>query len=122
MASEDFFGRNAWQWDEEDERIKYALSMMEGSAVTPFALTYRKKMTGEFGFPRSDGYDLWENFKNQIQGKFSVLHRAQRALRDMEKVRSKGDIEKYLLTLENLNIDAEMSGVAWRDMIQKRLP
>ena len=39
----------------------------------------------------------------------------------MEKVRYEGDIEKYLLTLENLNIDAEMSGVAWRHMIQKRL-
>ena len=67
MACEDFFGRNAWQWEEEDERIKYVLSMMEGSAVNPFAITYRKKMTGEFGFPRSDGYELWENFKNQIQ-------------------------------------------------------
>ena len=99
--------------------IKYAESMMEGSAVTPFAITYRKKMTGEFGLPRSDGHDLWENFKNQIQGKFSILHRAQSALRDMEKVRYEGDIEKYLLTLENLNIDEEMSGVAWRNMIEK---
>ena len=32
----------------------------------------------------------------------------------MEKVGYEGDIEKYLLTLENLNIDAEMSGVAGR--------
>ena len=40
----------------------------------------------------------------------------------MEKVRYERDIEKYLLTLENLNIDAEMSGVAWRNMIEKRLP
>ena len=111
MASEDSFGRNAWQWEEEDERIKYALSMMEGTAVAPFAITYRKKMTVEFGFPRSDGYDLWENFKTQIQETFSILHRAQRALMDMEKVRYEGDIEKYLLTLENLNIDAEMSVV-----------
>ena len=93
MACEDFFGRNAGQWEEEDARIKYALSMMEGSAVTPFAISYRKKMTGEFGFPRSDGYDLWENFKNQIQEKFSILHRAQRALRDMEKVRYEGEYE-----------------------------
>ena len=86
--------------------------MMEGSAVTPFAITYRKKMTGEFGFPPCDGYDLWENFKNQIQQRFSILHRAQRALRDIEKVRYEGHIEKYLLALENQNIDAEMSGVA----------
>ena len=40
----------------------------------------------------------------------------------MEKVRYEGDIEKYLLTLENPNIDAEMSGVAWRNMIEKGLP
>ena len=40
----------------------------------------------------------------------------------MERVRYEEDNEKYLLTLENLNIDTEMSGVAWRDMIQKRLP
>ena len=40
----------------------------------------------------------------------------------MEKVRYEGDIEKYQLTLENLNIDAEMTGVAWRHMIEKRLP
>ena len=39
MASEDFFGRNASQWEEEDERSKYALSMMEGSTVSPFAIT-----------------------------------------------------------------------------------
>ena len=40
----------------------------------------------------------------------------------MEKVRYERDIEKYLLTLENLNIDADVSGVAWRKMIEKRLP
>ena len=40
----------------------------------------------------------------------------------MEKVRYEGDIEKYLLTLENLNSDAEMSVVACRNMIEKRLP
>ena len=42
MTCEDFFQRNAWQWEEEEERIKYVLSMMDGSAVTPFAITYRK--------------------------------------------------------------------------------
>ena len=122
MTCEDFFERNAWQWEEEEERIKYALSMMDGNAVTPFAITYRKKMTGEFGFPKHDGYDLSINFKAQLHDKFSIMHRAQRALRDMEKVQYEGDIEKYLLTLENLNIDAEMTGVAWRHMIEKRLP
>ena len=40
----------------------------------------------------------------------------------MEKVRYEGDIKKYLLTLENLNIDAEMTGIGRRHMIEKRLP
>ena len=40
MACEEVFGRNAWQWEEEDERIKYVISMMEGSAGTPFAIMY----------------------------------------------------------------------------------
>ena len=40
----------------------------------------------------------------------------------MEKVRYEGEIDKYLLTLENLTIDAEMAGVAWRNMIEKLLP
>ena len=122
MACVDFFGRNAWQWEEEDERIKLAQTMMEGSAVTPFAITYQKKMTGKFGFPRSDRYDLWDNFKNPIEEKFSILQRAQDALKNMEKVRYEGDIEKYLLTLEILIIDEEMSRVAWRNMIENRLP
>ena len=95
---------------------------MEESAVTTFAITYLKKITGEFGFPRSDGYDLWENFKTKIQEKFSILHRGPKALRDMEKVMYEGDIEEYLLTLGNINIDAEMSGVAWQNMIEKHLP
>ena len=40
----------------------------------------------------------------------------------MEKVRYEGDIDKYLLTLEKVNIDREMTGVAWRNMIEKSLP
>ena len=62
MTCEDFFERNAWQWEEVEERIKYPMSMMGGNTVTPFAITYRKKMTGDFGFPILEGYDLWINF------------------------------------------------------------
>ena len=87
MTGEDFFERNTGQWEEEEVRLKYALSMMDGNAETPFAITYRKKMTGEFGFPKHDGYDLWIKFKAQLHDKLSIMHRAQRALRDMEKVR-----------------------------------
>ena len=40
----------------------------------------------------------------------------------MERVKYEGDIKKNLLTLENLKIGTEMSGVAWRNMIEKQLP
>ena len=86
-----------------------------------FAITNRKKITGEFGFPKHDGYNLWITFKAQLHDKFSIMHRVQRAFRDMETVRYEGDMEKYLLTLENFNIDAQRSGVAWRHMIEKRV-
>ena len=122
MTCKDFFERTAWQWEEQKELIKYALSMMDWNAIMPFAITYCKKITGEFGFPKHDGYNLWMTFKAQLHDKFSIMHRAQRALRDKEKVRYEGDMKKYVLTLENRYIDAEMNGVAWRHMIEKRLP
>ena len=121
MTCEDVFERNAWQWEEEEERIKYGLSMMDGNAVTSFSITYCKKIRGEFGFPKHDGYNLWITFKPQLHDKFSIMHRAQWAIRDMENVRYEGHIEKYLLTLENPYIEATMTGVAWRHMIEQRL-
>ena len=33
----------------DQDRIKYPLSRMEGEDISAFALTYRKKMTGELG-------------------------------------------------------------------------
>ena len=90
MTCQAFFERNAWQWEEEEERIKDALSMMDRNDLTPFAITYRKKMTGEVSFQKHDGYDLWINFKAGLHDKFSRMHRAQRALSDMEKRDTKG--------------------------------
>src|SRR6266404_8217191 len=40
----------------------------------------------------------------------------------MEKVKYDGNIEKYLLDLENLNIEAEVTGIAWRTLVERRLP
>jgi len=40
----------------------------------------------------------------------------------MELVKYQGDIEKYLQELENLNIQAQVTGIAWRYMVEKRLP
>jgi len=40
----------------------------------------------------------------------------------MELVKYQGEIEKYLLELENLKIQAQVTGIAWRYMVEKRLP
>jgi len=39
MTCTDYFGRNSWQWEDEAQRIRYAISRMDGKEVAPFALT-----------------------------------------------------------------------------------
>jgi len=51
----DYFGRNSWQWEDETQRIRYAISPRDGKEVAPFALTYRGQMTGEIGYMRQEG-------------------------------------------------------------------
>ena len=46
----------------------------------------------------------------------------ERALRKMDQVKYQGEIEKYLQILENLNIVAQVTGIAWRSMGKNRLP
>jgi len=56
MTCTDYFGRNGWQGEEEAQRIRYAISRMDGKQVAPFALTYRGQMTGEIGYTRQGAY------------------------------------------------------------------
>jgi len=35
----------------------------------------------------------------------------------MGSVKYRGDITKFLMEMENLNIDARVTGIAWRKMI-----
>jgi len=122
LACEDYFARNPTDWMKEEDKIIYAICRMEGKEVAPFALAYRKQMTGELGFQKQEGYEYWHIFKAQVILRFTVSHEAERALRRMELIKYQGDIEKYLLELENLNIQAEVTGIAWRYMVEKRLP
>jgi len=39
LTCKDYFGRNSWQWEKAAQRIRYAISRMEGKEVAPFALT-----------------------------------------------------------------------------------
>jgi len=106
----------------EEDKIIYAIGRMEGKEVAPFALAYRKQMTGELGFQKQEGYEYWHIFKAKVILRFTVSHEAERVLRRMELIKYQGDIEKYLLKLENLNIQEQVTGIAWRYMVEKRLP
>ena len=64
-ACKDFFDRNRYQWQDEADRIKYALSKLKGPQVSAFDMTYRNQMTGELGYTRQEGYELWESLPNK---------------------------------------------------------
>ena len=118
----DLFDRRPHQKRIQAECIKYALGEMKGEKVAPFALSYRKQMTGELGFTRQEGYELWDIFAEQTIRRFGPTHEGEKALREMSKVRYKGDINKYLLEMENLNIHVNMTGISWRKLIEDQLP
>jgi len=122
LACEDYFARNPTYWMKEKDKIIYTIGRMEEKEVAPFALAYRKQMTGELGFQKQEGYEYWHIFKAQVILQFTVFHEAERAPRRMELVKYQGDIEKYLRELENLNIEAEVTGISWRYIVEKRLP
>ena len=95
---------------------------MDRPEVAPFALTYQKKMTGEVGCIKEESYPFWHTFAKQAILRFGPTHEAEKALRKMSTVRYQGDIERFVLEMENLNIHAKMTGVSWRKMIEDQLP
>ena len=55
LTCTDYFGQKSWQWENEAQRIRYAISPMDGKEVAPVALTYRRQMMGEIGYTRQEG-------------------------------------------------------------------
>ena len=96
----DLFDRNPFQWQDEADRIKYALSKLKGSQVASFGMTYRNQMTGELGHTRQEGYELWDLFAEQAIRRFGRTHEEENALREMLEVRYKNDINQFLLQFE----------------------
>jgi len=107
----DYFGRNSWQWENEPQRIRYAISRMDGKEVAPFALTYQRQMTGEIGYTRQEGYELWHVFAEQGLRRFGPTHEAEKSLREMGSVKYRADVAKFLMEMENLNIQARATGI-----------
>ena len=110
-AGKNFFDRNPAQWRIEADRIKYALIKMKGTQVSAFPMTYRNQMTGERGFLRQEGNELWALFAEQVVRRFGPTHEEVKALREMIKVRYKGDMDQFLLEIENWNVKARVIGV-----------
>ena len=116
-ACKDFFDRNAYQWQDEVDRSQYALSKLKGPQVSAFAMTYRNQMTGELGYTRQEGYELWDIFTKQMICRFGPTHEEEKALRQMMKVRYKGDVGQFLLEIDNWNVKVKVMGVVLRTMI-----
>jgi len=118
----DYFVRNSWEWENEAERIRDAISRMDGKEVARFGLTCRRQMTGEIGYTRQERYEFWHVFAEQALRRFGPTHEVEKSLRDMGSVKYHGDVSKFLIKMENLNIHARVTGIAWRTMIEDELP
>ena len=91
-ACKDLFDRNTYQWQDEADCIKYALSKLKESQVASFAMTYQKQMRGELGHTRQEGYELWDNFAEQAIRHFRPTHAEEKAQQEIFKVRYKNVI------------------------------
>jgi len=79
-------------------------------------------MTGEIGYARQEGYEFWHVFAEQALRRFGPTHETEKSLREMGLVKYRGDVAKFLMEMENLNIHARVTGIAWRKMIEDKLP
>ena len=118
----DVFDRNPYQWQDEADRIKYPLSKLKVPQVSAFAMTYRNQMTGELGYTRQEGYELWDIFAKQMVRRFGPTHEEEKALRQMMKVRYKGDIDQFLLEIDNWNVKVNVTGDVLRKLIEDQIP
>ena len=85
-------------------------------------MTYRNQMTGELGYTKQEGYELWDIFTDQMVRRFGPTHEEEKALRQMMKVRYKGDIDQFLLEMDNWNVKVKVTGVVLRKMIEDQIP
>jgi len=78
-------------------------------------------MTGEIGYTRQQGYEFWQVFAEQALRRFGPTHEAGKSLQEMGSVKYRGDVGKFLMEMENLNIHARVPGIAWRKIIEDEL-
>ena len=54
--------------------------------------------------------------------RFRQTHEEEKALRQMMKVRYKGDMDQFLLEIDNWNVKVKVTGVVLRKMIEDQIP
>jgi len=122
LTCRDYLGRNSWQWEDERQRIRYAISRVKGKEVAPFALTYPWQMTGELGYTRQARYEHSHIVAEQAVRRFGPTHEADKFLTQMGFLKYHRDIAKFLAEMENLNIHARVTRIVWRKMIEDQIP
>ena len=78
-------------------------------------------MGGLGGYTRDPSYSMWERFRQEITKRYIGIEEERRALEEMNKVVYMGKIDTYLLLLENLNIKAGLTGIAWGVRVESGL-
>ena len=76
---------------------------MEGEDGLAIAHTYRRKMTGELGRLKIEGYEYQEMFHMPCTTQFVLTHEGERTLGVMEKIMYSGNIDRVVLEFENHN-------------------
>ena len=78
-------------------------------------------MTRELGYTGQKVYELWDMFTEQMVRRFGPPHEEEKALLQMMKVRYKGDIDQFLLEIDNWKVKVKVTGVVLRKMIEDQL-
>jgi len=79
-------------------------------------------MGGIGGFTRDPDYATWERFRQELIKRYIGIQEERRSLDEMDRISYNGKIDTYLLLLENLNIKAGLSRIAWRVRVESKLP
>jgi len=79
-------------------------------------------MLGALGYTKEIGYERWFMFEQKVTERFAPTHEAERTHKLMKLERNHGDIQQFLLRMENHNIKVGLQGVAWRDMLKAQMP
>jgi len=118
----DMFDGNPYQWQDDADCIKYALSKMKGAQVASFAMAYRNQITGELGHTRQEGYELWDLFAEQGISHLGPTHDGEKVIQEMLKVRYKNGINHFLQQFKNWNVKAEVTGMVFQKLSRDQLP